>query len=120
MKSWRNSCTFLRCAVAPGVAVAPPPGVSGGGAQCACASRTSVCANPSKFVDSFAVRANDYCIDDLKFGGNAQSISGKRWLHHTSLLWDYEPARMALLQHPARQPEYQPAGGGWAGRVQGA
>lgn len=58
-------------------------------------------------VDSFAVRANDYCIDDLKFGGNAQSISGKRWLHHTSLLWDYEPARMALLQHPARQPEYR-------------
>ena len=54
-------------------------------------------------VDGFAVRANDYCISDLKFGGNAQSISGKRWLHHTSLLWDYEPARMALLQHPARQ-----------------
>ena len=58
-------------------------------------------------VDGFAVRANDYCISDLKFGGNAQSISGKRWLHHTSLLWDYEPARMALLQHPARQPEYR-------------
>ena len=32
-------------------------------------------------VDGFAVRANDYCLSDLKFGGNAQSISGKRWLH---------------------------------------
>jgi len=62
-------------------------------------------------VRNFAVRANDYCLHadgvDLKFGGNAQSISGKRWLHHTSLLWDYAPARMALLQMPARQPEYR-------------
>ncbi len=36
-------------------------------------------------VSNFAVRANDYCLHtdgvDLKFGGNAQSISGKRWLH---------------------------------------
>ena len=36
-------------------------------------------------VNNFAVRANDYCLHaddvDLKFGGNAQSISGKRWLH---------------------------------------
>lgn len=27
--------------------------------------------------------------------------------HHTSLLWDYTPARMALLQQPAKQPEYR-------------
>lgn len=55
----------------------------------------------------FATKANDYCIEDLKFGGNAQSISGQRWLHHTSLLWDYEPERMALLQMPARRPAYR-------------
>lgn len=62
-------------------------------------------------VNNFAVRANDYCLHadevDLKFGGNAQSISGKRWLHHTSLLWDFQPARMELLQMPARRPEYR-------------
>ena len=58
-------------------------------------------------IDSFATHANDYCIGDKKFGGNAQSISGKRWLHHTSLLWDYEPARMELLRMPARRPEYR-------------
>ena len=38
------------------VVCAAPPGVSGGGAQCACPSRTSVCANTSKFCVSFAVR----------------------------------------------------------------
>ena len=27
--------------------------------------------------------------------------------HHTSLLWDYAPSRMALLQQPAKQPEYR-------------
>ena len=58
-------------------------------------------------VDGFRVNANDYCIGKHKFGGNAQSISGKRWLHHTSLLWDYDPARMAVLQMPARRPAYR-------------
>ena len=58
-------------------------------------------------VEGFATHANDYCLGDRKFGGNAQSISGKRWLHHTSLLWDYEPERMSLLQLPTRRPAYR-------------
>lgn len=45
-----------------------------------------------------------------KFGGNAQAITGRRWLHHTSLLWDYEPDRMALLAQPAKQPQYREVG----------
>jgi len=60
---------------------------------------------------NFAVRANDYCLNtpegDLKFGGNAQGISGKRWLHHTSLLWSFDRRRMDLLQQPKKQPEYR-------------
>ena len=56
---------------------------------------------------SFAVRENDYCLGDLKFGGNAQSISGRRWLHHTSLLWAFAPERMAALRMPPRQPAYR-------------
>lgn len=60
---------------------------------------------------NFVVRANDYCLStpegDLKFGGNAQSISGKRWLHHTSLLWKYDARRMELLRMPKRQPDYR-------------
>lgn len=58
-------------------------------------------------VGGFRVNANDYCLEDLKFGGNAQSISGKRWLHHTSLLWDYDAERMEMLKQPPKQPEYR-------------
>ena len=58
-------------------------------------------------AEGFRIRANDYCIGERKFGGNAQSISGKRWLHHTSVIWDYEPSRMAVLREPAKQPEYR-------------
>lgn len=57
----------------------------------------------------------DYVYGDRKFGGNAQAITGKRWLHHTSLLWDYDPANMALLKHPSKAPEYREASGAVAG-----
>lgn len=33
-----------------------------------------------------------------------------RWLHHTSLLWDFQQPRMALLKQPDRQPEYRQVG----------
>lgn len=46
-------------------------------------------------------------FEDVKFGGNAQAISKRRFVHHTSLLWDYDPLRMALLKHPAKTPEYR-------------
>ena len=49
----------------------------------------------------------DYVYDENKFGGNAQAITKQRWLHHTSFLWDFQEARMALLQHPARVPAYR-------------
>ena len=49
----------------------------------------------------------DYCFGHLKFGGNAQAITKQRFLHHTSLLWDYEDANMLLLKHPDRVPEYR-------------
>lgn len=44
---------------------------------------------------------------DRKFGGNAQSISKDRWLHHTSFLWDFDPKNMEYLTNPARQPKYR-------------
>ena len=49
----------------------------------------------------------DYTFGERKFGGNAQAITKQRWLHHTSLLWDFDPANMALLKHPAAVPEYR-------------
>ena len=49
----------------------------------------------------------DYCFGDVKFGGNAQAITKQRFLHHTSLLWDYQSERMRLLKHPAKIPDYR-------------
>ncbi len=49
----------------------------------------------------------DYTFGERKFGGNAQAITKQRWLHHTSLLWDFDPENMALLKHPERVPEYR-------------
>jgi len=54
-----------------------------------------------------ALRDNDYVIGARKCGGNAQYIKKDRWLHHTSLLWDYDPARMGLLLHPKKTPAYR-------------
>ena len=49
----------------------------------------------------------DYCFGDVKFGGNAQAITKQRFLHHTSLLWDYQSERMRLLKHPSKIPDYR-------------
>jgi len=49
----------------------------------------------------------DYTFGERKFGGNAQAITKQRWLHHTSLLWDFDPHKMALLKHPQRIPDYR-------------
>ncbi|TMW69600.1 hypothetical protein Poli38472_001756 [Pythium oligandrum] len=55
----------------------------------------------------FALREDDYVFNDRKFGGNAQSISKDRWLHHTSFLWDFDSKNMEYLTNPARQPAYR-------------
>lgn len=55
----------------------------------------------------FNLQENDYCFGDVKFGGNAQAITKQRFLHHTSLLWDYQDGRMKLLKHPAKIPDYR-------------
>jgi lipoate-protein ligase A len=46
-------------------------------------------------------------VGQRKFGGNAQAISRDRWLHHTSLLWDFDPQRMGLLRQPSKAPDYR-------------
>ncbi|WP_068471276.1 lipoate--protein ligase family protein [Candidatus Protochlamydia phocaeensis] len=56
---------------------------------------------------AFSLRENDYVIDHKKFGGNAQSICKNRWLHHSSLLWDYTPERMSYLRLPPKMPAYR-------------
>jgi len=53
------------------------------------------------------IRENDYTINDLKFGGNAQYLTKSRWLHHTTLLYDYDPLRMSYLKLPEKRPAYR-------------
>jgi lipoate-protein ligase A len=59
------------------------------------------------FPTGFMLRENDYVIGNRKFGGNAQSITKNRWLHHTSLLWSFNPHLMQLLTIPEKRPEYR-------------
>ncbi|KAK3212640.1 hypothetical protein Dsin_017346 [Dipteronia sinensis] len=58
-------------------------------------------------LGDFKLRENDYVFGDHKFGGNAQSITKNRWIHHTSFLWDYAVGNMAYLKQPARAPQYR-------------
>ena len=46
-------------------------------------------------------------LGEHKFGGNAQSITKGRWVHHTSFLWDYDAANMSCLKLPVRRPAYR-------------
>lgn len=58
-------------------------------------------------IPHFQLRENDYCIGNLKCGGNAQYIKKERWSHHTSFLWDFHESNMNLLLMPAKQPKYR-------------
>jgi lipoate-protein ligase A len=53
------------------------------------------------------LRENDYCLREKKVGGNAQSITNGRFVHHTSLLWDFSDERMDLLKIPSKIPAYR-------------
>lgn len=55
----------------------------------------------------FQFKENDYILGDKKFGGNAQYIRKDRWLHHSSLLWDYCPHKMDYLSLPHKRPQYR-------------
>ena len=55
----------------------------------------------------FHIQENDYILGNKKFGGNAQYIRKKRWLHHSSLLWDFHPSKMDTLLIPPRMPSYR-------------
>ena len=60
---------------------------------------------PSQAV--FDLRENDYILNNVKIGGNAQTIIKDRWVHHTSFLWDFLPSNMQYLLMPKKQPEYR-------------
>lgn len=55
----------------------------------------------------FKLLENDYTLEGRKWGGNAQSILKERWLHHSSLLWDFHPSIMDYLSIPSKAPSYR-------------
>ena len=57
--------------------------------------------------DALALRDFDYTVGDRKVGGNAQCIAKDKFIHHTSFLWDFDPATMAYLRLPEKRPEYR-------------
>jgi hypothetical protein len=67
----------------------------------------SILNNCDWFYFSNVFFRSDYVFDNLKFGGNAQSITKNRWIHHTSFLWDYDTRNMEYLKHPSRTPKYR-------------
>jgi lipoate-protein ligase A len=62
---------------------------------------------PAFLPKTMVVEEQDYTIDGRKVGGNAQSFSRGRFVHHTSFLWSWDKERMALLNMPVRQPAYR-------------
>ncbi|KAM7263113.1 hypothetical protein ACFE04_000796 [Oxalis oulophora] len=58
-------------------------------------------------IGDYRLRENDYVFGERKFGGNAQSITKHRWVHHTSFLWDYNVENMGYLKHPKKAPKYR-------------
>lgn len=55
----------------------------------------------------FKVTENDYTFGDKKFGGNAQCIQKQRFLHHSTLLWDFDSEKMKSLKMPPKMPSYR-------------
>jgi len=55
----------------------------------------------------FCLIENDYALNQKKFGGNAQYLRKDRWLHHSSLLWSFDPKRMEYLLLPQKTPQYR-------------
>ncbi len=68
---------------------------------------TATLYRPLFSLHSFQLQENDYAIDERKWGGNAQSIVRGRWLHHSSLLWDYCLEYMDYLAMPPKTPAYR-------------
>jgi lipoate-protein ligase A len=58
-------------------------------------------------IPEFLLQENDYAINHLKCGGNAQYLRKDRWLHHTSFLWDFQDINMDYLLHPKKIPKYR-------------
>ena len=63
--------------------------------------------HPAFVPNELCLEEQDYVLDGQKVGGNAQSFSKGRLVHHTSFLWSWQEERMSMLSIPRRQPAYR-------------
>jgi lipoate---protein ligase len=63
--------------------------------------------SPAFLPNEMCLEEQDYVLDGQKIGGNAQSFSKGRLVHHSSFLWSWKEERMAMLSMPQRQPAYR-------------
>lgn len=63
----------------------------------------------SSLVPSVTVRGiSDLVLDDRKFSGNSQRWLRQAFLHHGTILFDFDLSRIGrLLKAPSRQPDYR-------------
>jgi lipoate-protein ligase A len=59
------------------------------------------------FPPNFSIKENDFTLSDYKIAGNAQYLATNRWVHHLTILWDFDPAQMGLLKLPEKRPAYR-------------
>mmetsp|Transcript_38755 Transcript_38755/g.90082 ORF Transcript_38755/g.90082 Transcript_38755/m.90082 type:complete len:131 (+) Transcript_38755:363-755(+) len=57
-----------------------------------------IMANPQQ------CRRGRVVLGERKMGGNAQSITGTSWIHHTRFLWDFDYESMEYLTLPQKRP----------------
>lgn len=62
---------------------------------------------PAFFPSVLCVHDHDYCIENRKVGGTAQSFSKDRVVHHVSFLWSWQSSHMEQLALPLKQPSYR-------------
>lgn len=62
---------------------------------------------PAFLPHQLDLEENDFAINKMKVGGNAQSFIRGRVLHHTSFLWNWSKENMDLLAYPRHVPEYR-------------
>ena len=55
----------------------------------------------------FHLEEHDYCFGERKIGGNAQTLTRGRFVHHTSFLTDMNPDLMSVLRVPRKRPTYR-------------
>ncbi len=61
----------------------------------------------SAVLPDLQLQAQDFTLNNKKVAGSAQYIRKQRWLHHTSFLTHVNPAHMAYLRHPPKEPAYR-------------